>query len=136
MSFWTGFATGLAKSVDTSLKNAMDKRDQELSKAKTFWQQRQAQKLDQKEAYDERAEKALRRMIREAGDDVELGLAAFNAAGGDPDSVEALIKRIDDTRANKGTYNLLDALTSSPDNELTALVYIPLDTIISSISSL
>ena len=35
-----------------------------------------------------------------------------------------------------GAYNLLDALTSSPDNELTALVYIPLDTIISSISSL
>tara|TARA_R100001086_G_C11842975_1_gene259514 strand:+ start:201 stop:1703 length:1503 start_codon:yes stop_codon:yes gene_type:complete len=118
MSFWTGFATGLAKSVDTSLKNAMDKRDQELSKAKTFWQQRQAQKLDQKEAYDERAEKALRRMIREAGDDVELGLAAFNAAGGDPDSVEALIKRIDDTRANKGTYNLLDSLKDADGNPL------------------
>jgi hypothetical protein len=110
MTFWTGFATGLAKSVDQGLQKAMDKRDDELSRAKTFWQTRQAQKLDQKEAYDARAEKALRRMIKEAGDDTSLGLAAWNAAGGDADSVESFIKRIDETRANKGTYNLLDSL--------------------------
>ena len=103
MSFWTGFGTGLAKSVDQGLQKAMAKRDDELSRAKTFWQTRQAQKLDQKEAYDARAEKALRRMIQEAGDDASLGLAAFNAAGGDPDSVEAFIKRIDKKRANKRT---------------------------------
>lgn len=117
-SFGTGLMTGLATSVDKSLRNAMDKRDKELSAARTFWQQRQAQKLDQKEAYDARAEKALRRMIQEAGDDVELGLAAFNAAGGDADSVEALIKRIDETRANKGTYNLLDSLKDGEGNAL------------------
>jgi|TARA_R100000455_G_C6269369_1_gene124959 hypothetical protein len=110
MSFWTGFATGLAKSVDTSLQNAMDKRDKELSRAKTFWQQRQAQKLDQKEAYDERAENALKRMIREAGGDVTLGLAAYNAAGGDADSVESYIKSIDKTRELKGDFDLLDNL--------------------------
>jgi hypothetical protein len=119
MTFWTGFATGLAKSVDQGLKKAMDKRDDELSRAKTFWQTRQAQKLDQKEAYDARAEKALQRMIREAGDDTTLGLAAFNAAGGDADSVEALIKRIDDTRANKGKYNLLDSLRTADGKPLT-----------------
>ena len=117
-SFGTGLVTGLATSVDKSLRNAMDKRDQELSSARKFWQQRQAQKLDQKEAYDKRAEKALRRMIQEAGDDVELGLAAFNAAGGDADSVETLIKRIDETRANKGTYNLLDSLKDADGNRL------------------
>ena len=119
MSFWTGFATGLAKSVDQGLKKAMDKRDDELSRAKTFWQTRQAQKLDQKEAYDARAEKALRRMINEAGGDATLGLAAFNAAGGDADSVETLIKRIDDTRANKGTYNLLDSLKTADGKPIT-----------------
>ena len=110
MTFWTGFATGLAKSVDTSLQNAMDKRDKELSKAKTFWQQRQAQKLDQKEAYDERAENALKRMITEAGGDVTLGLAAYNAAGGDADSVESFIKSIDKTIQLKGSYDLLKNL--------------------------
>lgn len=117
-SFGTGLVTGLATSVDKSLSNAMDKRDEEMSSARKFWQTRQAQKLDLKEAYDKRAEKALRRMIQEAGDDVELGLAAFNAAGGDADSVETLIKRIDDTRANKGTYNLLDSLKDADGNTL------------------
>lgn len=117
-SFGTGLVTGLATSVDKSLRNAMDKRDEEMSRARQFWQQRQAQKLDQKEAYDKRAEKALRRMIKEAGDDVELGLIAFNAAGGDADSVEALIKRIDETRENKGTYNLLDSLKDADGNAL------------------
>jgi hypothetical protein len=120
MSFWTGLATGLARSVDQGLQKAMSKRDDELSRAKTFWQTRQAQKLDQKDAYDARAEKALQRMIREAGDDTTLGLAAFNAAGGDPDSVEALIKRIDDTRANKGKYNLLDSLKTADGKPITA----------------
>ena len=120
MSFWTGFTTGLAKSVDQGLQKAMSKRDDELSRAKTFWQTRQAQKLDQKEAYDARAEKALRRMIQEAGDDASLGLAAFNAAGGDPDSVEAFIKRIDNTRANKGTYNLLDSLKDADGQPIKA----------------
>ena len=120
MSFWTGFTTGLAKSVDQGLQKAMSKRDDELSRAKTFWQTRQAQKLDKKEAYDARAEKALRRMIQEAGDDASLGLAAFNAAGGDPDSVEAFIKRIDNTRANKGTYSLLDSLRDADGQPITA----------------
>ena len=120
MSFWTGFGTGLAKSVDQGLQKAMSKRDDELSRAKTFWQTRQAQKLDQKDSYDARAEKALKRMISEAGDDATLGLAAFNAAGGDPDSVEALIKRIDATRASKGTYSILDSLKTADGEPIKA----------------
>jgi hypothetical protein len=114
MSFWTGFGTGLAKSVDQGLQKAMSKRDDELSRAKTFWQTRQAQKLDQKEAYDARAEKALRRLIRETGSST-LGLAAFNAAGGDADGAEDFLKNVDTTR-NKGlTYNIRENLTLPED---------------------
>ena len=109
MSFWTGFGTGLAKSVDQGLQKAMSKRDDELSRAKTFWQTRQAQKLDQKEAYDARAEKALRRLIRETGSST-LGLAAFNAAGGDADGAEAFLKNVDATRDAGETYNIRENL--------------------------
>lgn len=105
MSFWTGFGTGLAKSVDQGLQKAMSKRDDELSRAKTFWQTRQAQKLDQKEAYDARAEKALRRLIRETGSST-LGLAAFNAAGGDADSAEDFLKEVDATRKQGLKYDI------------------------------
>lgn len=109
-SFGTGLVKGLATSVDKSLRDAMDKRTEEMSRARQFWQTRQAQKLDLKEAHDRRAEKALDRMIREAGGDVALGLAAYQAAGNDPDSVEAYIKKIDLVRDSKGTFNLKDNL--------------------------
>ena len=109
MTFWTGFATGLAKSVDQGLQKAMTKRDDELSRAKSFWQTRQAQKLDQKEAYDARAEKALKRLIRETGSST-LGLAAFNAAGGDADGAEAFLKNVDATRDAGETYNIRENL--------------------------
>ena len=114
MSFWTGFGTGLAKSVDQGLQKAMTKRDDELSRAKTFWQTRQAQKLDQKEAYDARAEKALRRLIRETGSST-LGLAAFNAAGGDADGAEAFLKNVDATRNAGETYNIRENLNLPKD---------------------
>jgi hypothetical protein len=114
MSFWTGFGTGLAKSVDQGLQKAMSKRDDELSRAKTFWQTRQAQKLDQKEAYDARAEKALRRLIRETGSST-LGLAAFNAAGGDADGAEDFLKNVDTTRNAGETYNIRENLNLPKD---------------------
>tara|TARA_R110001606_G_scaffold173782_3_gene320247 strand:- start:559 stop:2187 length:1629 start_codon:yes stop_codon:yes gene_type:complete len=105
MSFWTGFTTGLAKSVDQGLQKAMSKRDDELSRAKTFWQTRQAQKLDQKEAYDARAEKALGRLIRETGSST-IGLAAYNAAGGDADGAEDFLKEVDATRKQGLKYDI------------------------------
>jgi len=114
MSFWTGFGTGLAKSVDQGLQKAMSKRDDELSRAKTFWQTRQAQKLDQKEAYDSRAEKALLRLIRETGSST-LGLAAFNAAGGDADGAEDFLKQVDATRNAGETYNIRENLNLPKD---------------------
>ena len=109
-SFGTGLVTGLATSVDKSLQDALDKRDNEMSSARKFWQTRQAQKLDLAEAEDMRSEKALKRMINEANGDVALGFAAYQAAGGDADSVEKFIARIDDTRAAKGEFNLTEAL--------------------------
>ena len=115
MSFWTGFTTGLAKSVDQGLQKAMSKRDDELSRAKTFWQTRQAQKLDQKDKYDARAEKAMRRMITEAKGDTTLALAAWNAAGGDADGNEKFLERLDATRASKGKFGLTDAITMPDD---------------------
>jgi hypothetical protein len=114
-SFGTGLVTGLATSVDKSLRDAMDKRDEEMSAARRFWQTRQAQKLDMKEEHDRRAGKALDRFITEANGDVALGLAAYQAAGGSPDAAEAFIKRIDDTRAAKGTFSLTDSLTGLPE---------------------
>jgi len=114
MTFWTGFATGLAKSVDQGLQKAMTKRDDELSRAKSFWQTRQAQKLDQKEKYDARAEKALKRLIRETGSST-LGLAAFNAAGGDADGAEDFLKQVDATRNAGETYNIRDNLKLPED---------------------
>ena len=110
-SFGTGLVTGLATSVDKSLQDALDKRDSEMSSARKFWQTRQAQKLDLAEADDRRSEKALNRLINEANGDVALGFAAYQAAGGDVDSVENFITRMDATKAAKGTFSLTDALT-------------------------
>jgi len=109
-SFGTGLITGLATSVDKSLRTAMDKRDEELSSARKFWQTRQAQKMDLAEARDTRVKKSLNRLIDEMGGDIASGLAAYRAAGGDPDSVEGFIKDLDDTRAAGLEYNLRDKL--------------------------
>lgn len=114
-SFGTGLITGLATSVDKSLRNAMDKRDDEMSSARKFWQQRQAQKLDLKEQHDRRATAALDRLIREADGDVALGLAAYQAAGNDPDSVESYLAKIDAVRDAKGTFVLKDNLILPKD---------------------
>jgi len=109
-SFGKGLVTGLATSVDKSLRDALDKRDQEMSRARQFLQTRQAQKLDLKEAEDSRAEKALNRLIKEANGDVALGFAAYQAAGGDVDSVEKFLTSYDATKSAKGKFSLRDAL--------------------------
>ena len=105
-SFGTGLVTGLATSVDASLKSAMEKRDEEMSRARTFWQTRQAQKLDQAEARDQRAGDALDRLIKEFGGDVAKGLAAYEGLGGSVEAVESYITEIDKTRDAGMTYDL------------------------------
>jgi hypothetical protein len=108
--FGTGLATGLAESVDQSLKNAMDKREKELSRARQFWETRQAQKMDLADAHDERAGAALDKLINEFNGDVAKGLAAYQAVGGNVDDVENYLAQVQDTRNKLGSYNIADKL--------------------------
>ena len=111
-SFGSGLITGLATGVDKSLKDAMSKRDEEISVAKKFWQTRQAQKMDLADAHDARAEKALGKFISEFKGDVAKGLAAYQAVGGDVDSAEGFLANLTDTR-NKGiVYNIEEKLST------------------------
>ena len=109
-SFATGFATGLASSVDKSLQTAMDKREEELSEARKYALTMQRKKQERADEQDERAKKALDRLIRESNGNVAMGLAAYQAAGGEVDQVEGFIASMDETR-NKGMdYSLTDKL--------------------------
>lgn len=108
--FGTGLATGLAESVDQSLKTAMDKRDKEISRARQFWETRQAQKMDLADEHDRRAEAALGKLIGEFKGDVAKGLAAYQAVGGDVDSVEAYLTDLTDTRKAVGQYDITEKL--------------------------
>jgi hypothetical protein len=108
--FGTGFVTGLASSVDKSLNAAIESRKEEMSAARTYLRQRQAQKEDLIEAEDKRAKKALERFVRESNGNVAMGLAAYNAAGGDIESAEAFIKDMDETRRAGIDYKLTDNL--------------------------
>lgn len=109
-SFGTGLVTGLATSIDKSLQSAMEKRDEEMSRARTFWETRQAQKMDLAEARDERAGKALDRLINEFGGDVAKGLAAYKGIGGDVESVEGYLTELDETRKGGLAYDLQEKI--------------------------
>lgn len=109
-SFGTGFVTGLASSVDKSLQTAMDKREEELSEARKYALTMQRKKQERADEQDKRAKKALDRLIRESNGNVAMGLAAYQAAGGEVDQVEGFISSMDETR-NKGMdYSLTDKL--------------------------
>ena len=108
--FGTGLVEGLAEGVDQSLKNAMDKRDKELSRARTFWETRQAQKMDLADAHDERAGDALDKLINEFGGDTAKGLAAYQAIGGNVDDVEDYLAQVKDTRNKLGSYDITEKL--------------------------
>ena len=108
--FGTGLVEGLAEGVDQSLRNAMDKRDKELSRARTFWETRQAQKMDLADAHDERAGDALDKLINEFGGDTAKGLAAYQAIGGNVDDVENYLAQVQDTRNKLGSYDITDKL--------------------------
>ena len=108
--FGSGLVEGLAESVDQSLRNAMDKREKELSAARQFWQTRQAQKMDLAEEDDERAGAALDKLINEFGGDTAKGLAAYQAIGGNVDDVENYLAQVQDTRNKLGSYNITEKL--------------------------
>ena len=107
-SFGTGLATGLATSVDKSMKNALDAREKDMSRARTFWEGRQASKLDLAEAKDARAKKSYDRLVTEFGGSTVKALAAYKAIGGSPDEVETYLARLDDSRMADKTYNIND----------------------------
>lgn len=108
--FGSGLVEGLAEGVDQSLRNAMDKRDKELSRARTFWETRQAQKMDLADAHDERAGNALDKLINEFNGDAAKGLAAYEAIGGNVDDVENYLAQVQDTRNKLGSYDITDKL--------------------------
>ena len=101
MSFWTGFTTGLASSVDKSLQASMKARDEELSRAKNFWMQRQATKLEKAEEektdYDKKAEEAFNILAEELGDPT-FAVAAMRKLG-TPDDALKYIENVKATRA-------------------------------------
>ena len=113
MSFWTGFTTGLASSVDRGLQKAIEKRDGELSRAKDFWMQRKATKLEKaeekKEAYDEKAEQAFNVLAEELGDPT-FAAAALRKLG-TPDDALKYIENVKATRATLQpgqTYSMVE----------------------------
>ena len=108
--FGTGLVEGLAEGVDQSLKNALEKRDKEMSAARQFWQTRQAQKMDLADAHDERAGNALDKLINEFNGDAAKGLAAYEAIGGNVDDVENYLAQVQDTRNKLGSYDITEKL--------------------------
>lgn len=105
-SFGAGLAQGLASSVDRQLQTAMDKRDEDVSRARQFWEMRQAQKMDLADEHDRRAKDALESFIQEFGGDVAKGLAAYQAVGGTVDKAENYLSRIESTRAAGIDYSM------------------------------
>lgn len=84
-SFGTGLITGLASSVDRSMRDAIDRRNSELSEARKYIQTRQAAKLDAAEAkkqkFNEETQLAFDALAKELGGDVDLTYAAFKRLG-------------------------------------------------------
>ena len=113
MSFWTGFTTGLAGSVDRALQGAMEQDRNELSRAKRFWRERRAQKLDReqekKEAYDEKAEKAYNFLADELGD-TTMAYAVMKKLGGADEALAYVdkVKAKRDTLQAGEVYNVRD----------------------------
>tara|TARA_R110000823_G_scaffold233894_1_gene360200 strand:- start:3806 stop:5311 length:1506 start_codon:yes stop_codon:yes gene_type:complete len=107
-SFGTGLASGLATSVDKSMTDAMDKRDKDMTRARSFWETRQAQKQDIAEEETKRAKKSYDRLVKEFGGSTVKALAAYKAIGGSADTVETYIARLDDSRVADRNYNIND----------------------------
>ena len=108
MSFFTGLVTGAATAVSGNLQAALDRRENEMSKARAYMRTRAAQKAELADAHDKRASKALNRFINEFDGNVAKGLAAYKAVGGDVDAAEAYLVELDGTRAVGLDYNIND----------------------------
>jgi len=108
-SFGTGLVTGLATSIDTSLRDAMKKREEEMTRVQKFEMERKAKKQDEAEKEDKRIEKAYDTLLKEFGGDEAKALAAYQAIPGGIDEVETYLKDVSDTRATADpNYNIVD----------------------------
>ena len=113
MSFFTGFATGLAKSLDKGLQTAMDKRSKQISKAEDFIMQRQADKQDLADKRDKMAFDHLDTLITETKGDVTKAVAIYEAAGGNPEDVGSFLNDMKESRRAGLEYNVLEKVDFS-----------------------
>ena len=84
-SFGTGFVTGLASSVDRSMRDAITRRNSEMSEARKYLATRTAAKRDAAEAkklkQDEANQLAFDALATQLGGDTDLTYAAFKRLG-------------------------------------------------------
>ena len=113
MSFWTGFTTGLASSVDKGLQRAIEKRDGELSAAKKFWMQTKATKKEKydikKEKEDAEAVAGYRSLLDGFNGNADMAKAAFDslaASGGGVAGVTDYLSKVKQRTDELGSYDI------------------------------
>lgn len=113
MSFWTGFTEGLAGSLDRGLQKAISKRDDELSRAKKFWMERQMQERDEYEAEKEKQDKeavaGYKALLFGMKGDATRAKAAFDALserGGGVVGVTEYLKKVRGRADDLGSYDM------------------------------
>ena len=113
MSFWTGFTSGLAGSLDRGLQKSMNKRDEELSRAKQFWMERQASKRDkyedEKKEQDKQAIAGYETLLVGMGGDATRAKAAFDSLvsrGGGISGVTDYLKKVRGRADQLGDYDM------------------------------
>ena len=106
MSFWTGFTTGLASSVDKGLQSAMEKRQGELSSAKKFWMQRDATKREKYEAKKEKNDAEVlagyTSLLESFDGDKDRAKAAFEILSSQGGGVQGVTSYLEDARKRAG----------------------------------
>ena len=113
MSFWTGFTSGLAGSLDRGLQKSMNKRDEELSRAKQFWMERQASKRDkyedEKKEQDKQAIAGYKTLLVGMNGDATRAKAAFDSLvsrGGGVSGVTEYLKKVRGRADQLGDYDM------------------------------
>ena len=113
MSFWTGFTTGLASSVDKGLQRAIEKRDGELSAAKKFWMQTKATKKEKydikKEKEDAEAVAGYRSLLDGFNGNADMAKAAFDSlaeSGGGVAGVTDYLSKVRQRTDELGSYDI------------------------------
>ena len=101
-SFGTGLVTGLASSVDRSMRDALERRSSELSEARKYIKTRNAAKEDAYQArklkVDQENEEAFNLLAAELGEDADFTAAAFERLG-NAEKVKEYLANVTKTRA-------------------------------------